>query len=279
MISHRMWFSPDQFFFVALLGTPLIKRTRQFIHDWGAFLALIFGYEFLRGLIPLVSKNVHIFPMIRADIFMFGFLPTIRLQELLFNSAQLHWYDFVAVILYICHFVTPMIVGYYWWLKERSYFTKYALGLLLLSYAAFVTYIIFPAMPPWMASSQGIIPPIKEVTGVVMSHFLTASFKLPSVYSIFGVNPVAAMPSLHAAWPFITFLFIFNKSKRLGLLFLPYVLGVWFSVVYLGEHYFIDVIFGSLYALLAFWVITKRGWFKQRLAWLTVRQNRESSPQ
>jgi membrane-associated phospholipid phosphatase len=195
--------------------------------------------------------------MINIDKFIFGFVPTVKLQSLLYNPNHLMWYDYVAVILYICHFVTPMIVGYYFWLKDRKFFKKYTFGILGVSYAAFITYIIFPAMPPWMASGFGYIPQIKEVTGVVMSHFLQTTITLPSILSLAGGDAVAAMPSLHAAFPTMIFLFLYKWNKKAGIVFIPYILGVWFAVIYLGEHYFIDVAMGALYSILIFFAVEK----------------------
>lgn len=255
MISHRIWFSPDQFFVFGLIGTVFIGRAWLFLKDWVPFILFYLGYEFLRGLVPFISNHAHIFPMINIDKFIFGFIPTVQLQALLYNPNRLMWYDYVAVILYICHFVAPMIVGYYFWLKDRKFFKKYTFGILGVSYAAFVTYIIFPAMPPWMASGLGYIPPIKEVTGVVMSHFFQSNITLPSILSLAGGDAVAAMPSLHAAFPTIIFLYLYKWSKKAGIIFLPYMLGVWFAVIYLGEHYFIDVVMGALYSIGVFLVV------------------------
>ncbi|MGD0523207.1 MAG: phosphatase PAP2 family protein [Candidatus Microgenomates bacterium] len=257
MISHRIWFSPDQFFVFGLVGTTFIGKARVFLRDWLPFIFFYLGYEFLRGLVPYVSSHVHIFPMINIDQLIFGFIPTVKLQALLYNPTHLMWYDYVAVTLYICHFVAPMIVGYFFWLKDRKLFKEFSLGILGVAYAAFITYILFPAMPPWMASSFNYIPPIKEVTGVVMSHFFQTNITLPSIYSLFGGNPVAAMPSIHAAFPLMIFFFLFKWNKKVGLAIIPYVLGVWFAVIYLGEHYFIDVAMGALYATVIFIIVEK----------------------
>ncbi len=264
MIAHRIWFSPDQFFIFALLGAFFIGQARLFLLDWLPFLTLFLGYEFLRGLVPFVSKNPHILPMIRIDQAIFGFIPTIKLQSLFYTPASLHWYDYVLVTFYISHFVTPMVVGFIFWLKDRAFFKNYTLALLLLSYVSFFTYLIFPAAPPWMASSRGYLPPIEEVTGHVMSHFLPTQISLPSVYSFMRPNPVAAMPSLHAAFPLLITLFVFKKFKKFGLLLVPYVLGVWFAVIYLGEHYFIDVAVGALYAVLTFLFINYKSYLWQK---------------
>lgn len=258
MIVHRVWFSPDQFFAFAIVGALIIGRAKLFLLDWLPFLSLYFGYEYLRGLVPSFTSRVHIFPMINFDQFVFGFIPTIKLQALLYNPMHLQWYDYVAVTMYICHFVSPMLIGFILWLKDRSFFKDYALTLLLVSYASFATYAAFPAMPPWMASSKGFLPPIEEVTGVVMSHFLPTKYSLPSIYHFMGGNPVAAMPSLHAAFPTIIFLYLMKKSKIAGFFAAIYMIGVWFAVMYLGEHYFIDVLAGVLYALVFYLIVQNK---------------------
>jgi len=255
MIWHRAWFSPDQFFIVAIIAVILIGgRTKQFLWDWIPVLLLLFGYEYLRGLAPLLTKNPNIWPMIQADQFLFGFLPTIKLQELLYSPTNTRWYDYIAVILYVSHFVIPMVTAFIFWMYNRRAFKHFTAGFLVLSYLAFVTYIIFPAMPPWMASNLGYIPPLQKIMDQVMASF-SHPISVPTIYGFFGANLVAAVPSLHAAYPFLIFLFIRQQIAWLGYLISPYVLGVWFSVVYLGEHYVIDVIIGIIYALIAFMII------------------------
>ena len=80
---------------------------------------------------------------------------------------------------------------------------------------------------------------------------------LPSIYHNFNPNAVAAMPSLHAAYPFLVLLYALRFFKKKGLFFIPYVLGVWFSLVYLGEHYFVDVVAGAIYAVIFYFISVK----------------------
>ncbi len=251
MIWHRAWLSPDQFFAFAILATIFIGRTKQFLRDWIPVLLLLFGYEYLRGIVPFLTKYVHIWPMIRADELLFGFLPTIKLQGALFDGITLHWYDYMAVILYISHFIIPMVVAFVFWISDRKIFKEFTAAFLILSYMAFFTFIIFPAMPPWMASNDGYIPPLKKIMDMVMISF-AHPIDVPSVYRFFGANLVAAVPSLHAAYPWLIFIFLLKKIRGFSILALPYVAGVWFAVVYLGEHYVVDVFLGFVYASIAY---------------------------
>lgn len=255
MIWHRAWFSPDQFFAFAIIGTLFIGRIKQFLQDWIPVFLLLFGYEYLRGIVPMLSMQPHIFPMIHADTYLFGFIPTLKLQSALFHAGVNRWYDYVAVTLYISHFVVPMIVAFVFWLFDRKHFKRYTTGILLLSYMAFFTYIIFPAMPPWMASNLGYLPPLDKIMDQVLGSF-AHPISVPSIYRFFGANLVAAVPSLHAAYPWLIFLFVHNKIKNWAFLLLPYVFGVWFAVMYLGEHYAIDVIIGIIYASVAYLIIS-----------------------
>jgi len=255
MLWHRAWFSPDQFFIFATLGTIILGRLKQFVFDWLPALFLFLGYECLRGVIPILSLNPHIFPLIRADFFLFGFLPTIRLQNLLFTQGINHWYDYLAGVLYISHFIVPMVVAFLFWLYDRQYFKKFMTAILVLSYLGFLTYILFPAMPPWMASNQGYLPPLKKIIDQVFVSF-GPPVSLPTVYKFFGADEVAAFPSLHAAFPWLVLLFVTKKIGKRGLLLFPYVFGVWFAVVYLGEHYVVDVLAGIIYASAVFSAIS-----------------------
>jgi membrane-associated phospholipid phosphatase len=49
--------------------------------------------------------------------------------------------------------------------------------------------------------------------------------------------------------------FKIKKAKALPILVFP--IGVWFSAVYLGEHYVIDVIGGVVYGTCAFFIAEK----------------------
>ena len=109
-------------------------------------------------------------------------------------------------------------------------------------------------MPPWMASQKGLIPEVSKVMDRVFIS-LPKAIDLPSVYQFVGANLVAAVPSLHAAYPLLTFFFLVKKFKALGFLILPYILGIWFSIVYFGEHYVFDIVAGALYAVAAFCLV------------------------
>jgi hypothetical protein len=253
MIWQGIGIAPDRYALVLVLGSLLIKRARGFLLDWMPFLFILIAYDFLRGLAPIVNSNVHFVELIQADIFLFGVLPPAYLQSLFYNPNSLSFLDFFATIIYFLHFALPLSFGFLLWTINKQHFRTFVVSILLLSYAAWVTYVAYPAAPPWMAQRDGYITGVTKILDKTLATF-PDKFNLPSIYHNFNPNPVAAMPSMHAAYPFLVFLFCLKFFRWKGLIFLPYLIAVWFSMVYLGEHYVIDELVGGLYAF-AFFVL------------------------
>jgi hypothetical protein len=272
IVLHRVFFTPDQFYALGFVFALITGQARAFLWDWTPMVLLIFAYEYFRGLIPLINHHIHFDLMPRFDVLLFGRVPAVVLQKTFYSASHVHWYDYAAVILYLMHFLVPLIVGYFFWESDRPYFKEYVIGIVALSYLTFLTYLIFPAAPPWMASQQGIIPPIQHITNDILSHLFNY-ISLPSVYRYFGDNLTAAVPSLHAAYPLLTALFLGKKYPKLRWLLALYVLAVWFAVMYLGEHYFFDIVVGSIYALFVYAVCERANKYLERKKQHVARPN------
>ncbi|MFH1598211.1 MAG: phosphatase PAP2 family protein [Patescibacteria group bacterium] len=245
--------SPDNIF-ILLFGLALLtKKARQYLKDWLPFVLLILGYEALRGVADNLNQYVHIQELIDLERTIFGTIPTLRLQELLHVAGQIRWFDYLGLFLYCTHFFFSFLVAYFLWLKKRAAFKMFVRGFLILCFAGFLTYIIYPAMPPWLAAREGYLPEVHRILLDTAKSF-PYGLKFTTVYKIFGANPIAAMPSLHSAWPLFAFLMLFRFYKHKAWPFFLIPAGVWFFIVYFGEHYIIDVIAGIIYALAAFWL-------------------------
>ena len=220
---------------------------------------LLLAYEYLGALIPKINPHVHYYFMAKFDAFLFGGqLPTVWLQHRLYNPHNLHWYDYLSASLYSIFFAVPLVVAFILWLVDREDFEGYVFGMVGLSYMAFFTYLVYPAAPPWLAAQHGIIPPVVHISDVTFTQF-SPFIALPTVYKYIPPNLTAAVPSLHAAFPFFTPLFIGKKYPKAVPFLILYALGVAFAVVYLGEHYFFDVALGLAYAYLAYLAVAPGG--------------------
>lgn len=264
MIWQGVALTADRFAIVFLLYASLIiRKTRSFLFDWIPFMLILFSYEFLRGFSDNLGQVSHIQELIYADKILFGFIPTIELQKYFFNPKSLKLYDYIATIIYLMHFVLPETFAFILWVKKKAYFRQFVIGLLLLSYGGLLTYAIYPATPPWLANEQGSLPGVEKIMFYTSQSF-TVKFNIPTLYYSLNPNLVAAIPSLHAAYSTLVLLFALSFFGRKALLILPYVLAVWLSIVYLGEHYVIDVIIGIIYAVI-FFAITK--WVAKKYPW------------
>jgi membrane-associated phospholipid phosphatase len=66
-----------------------------------------------------------------------------------------------------------------------------------------------------------------------------------SLYSVFGGNPLAAMPSLHFATSLMAALLLAEAGPIAGALGASYAATLGFALVYLGEHYVVDLLAGA----------------------------------
>lgn len=254
MIFNGMWFSPDQFIIAGLVLALFVAQPLAFLRDWIPFVFLFLSYEYLRGLAPKLGMSVHIFPMIHVDQFLARGVLTANLQKILYTPGSLHIYDYFFSILYMLHFVSLLVFAFFLWIKKRHVYKRFVVTTIALAYAGFLTYVLYPAMPPWMASSKGFIPPVANVVSDTFNSFVK-TVHFPSLYQFMDPNPVAAMPSLHAAFPMLVYLFMVDIFGKRARPFIIYPVLVWIAIIYTGNHYIIDTIVGILYAYVAFYAV------------------------
>ena len=250
LYSHT-WPAPDIIAIALLLFAFLAARGLSFLRDWTPFLVLLLAYVALTSITAGLASRAHVQFPINADRWMFfGTLPTTALQSHFWNPAHIHWYDYLATILYPMHFVVPLVLAFGFWMWKKRLYWRFIASYLLLTYAGFVTYVLYPMAPPWLAANDGRIPPVQGILDQV--HYGGASNPIVVATDYLRPNPVAAMPSLHAAFPVLVWLVLWRVAPRWGWATVLYPLSMAFSVVYLGEHYVVDVLAGWLYAAITF---------------------------
>ncbi|HEX2141170.1 MAG TPA: phosphatase PAP2 family protein, partial [Candidatus Limnocylindria bacterium] len=185
------------------------------------------------------------------------------------------WLAVAGTVVYYFHFVLPVVTALLLWRRVPLQLHPYLISLILLSFAGFATYLLLPVAPPWLAAQLGqigatasepMVHDLKlhaftEVTGAVG---LDGESLYDVAFIALSANPVAAFPSLHAAFAFLSFLVLRRAFGRAGWLGLMYFGMVAFSIVYSADHYVIDVLAGVAYASAAY-----------GLMWLLVRPRME----
>ena len=247
MIWRGISVSPDYLLLILVPVALLSGRFLRFLRDWVPFIALFLGYEALRGISRKSGIPVHYGFVIRADRAMFG--GTDPSQWLQAHLGSLRWLAIACTVVYFCHFLIPIAVGMVLWLVDRVQFLRYTVALLAMSFAGFVVFLLIPVAPPWLADHHHLLPGV---------HSLIA---LPSAVSPYyhhlDPDPAAAFPSLHAAYPLLAALALWPVTRRGAGLALAWTVTVWFSVVYLGQHYVTDIIGGTAFAAGTWMIVTQ----------------------
>lgn len=262
LIKRSFW-TPDTLFIIMLALFVAFGRARAFLYRFVPFIGLLLVYDSFRGIADNLNHFVHYTEMIDFDRFAFGgVLPTERLQHMWWHGS-VQWYDFYFYFLYTMHFVSPVVLALLIWWKRDTLYWPYMWGFITLSFAGFMTYVIFPAAPPWMAAEHGLIAPIHRISSDIWYAMGITNFS--EVYSKLSPNEVAAVPSLHAAYPTLLTLFAVRAfGVRRAWWLWTYPLSMWLGIVYLGEHYVFDALLGALYAYGAYRSVLAIAAYKRR---------------
>ena len=234
---------------VILLAVLVTRRLRRFVDDWAVFLALVILFDFCRGfvftLITHFDLPVYMAYAVEWERRLCGghILPVLAQQwrEQLSAPAGI---DRALTLVHGSHFVFFLIFGLAVWLLRMEDFQRYKTAVLTFIFTGLFLYFLVPTVPPWMASSVfGFIPSIDRIA----IHVYNA--EIPTLQEAFDINPIAAMPSLHAGLPTLCALIGIHHFGLRALPLVAYTTLVWIAVVYLGEHYLVDLCAGAVLAV------------------------------
>jgi membrane-associated phospholipid phosphatase len=246
MLWRGISIEPQWVVLALLLVAVALGRGRVFLTDWLPFLVLFFGYEIMRGFAGKAGFPIHDVSGLERALFA-GTLPTLTLQHMFYDPSRIAPWDWVGMVLYFLHFPLPIVVGFVFWVNDRSHYWHFISALLLMSFVAFVTYLFFPTAPPWYENQgEGVHKVINETVTKWGVSYIVSPF-----YSNLNPNKFAAFPSLHAAFPALAAIYAWRSYRLLAYGLVVYTACIWLAVVYLGEHYFVDVLAGLAYAFAA----------------------------
>ena len=178
-----------------------------------------------------------------------GRLPTMWLQGAAFDPDRLHWYDAAATLVYLSYFVVPHAVALILLFRNRAYLRHLLVAVGCLFLVSVLCFIALPINPPWRASEAVRIVP------EVLTHTPAGAWLGPIDGSSAGYgfepNPVASWPSVHLGVTVILAILAASAGRRWALSGAIYACLMGASLVYLGEHYLVDVAGGAVIAWLA----------------------------
>jgi len=220
------------------------------------------------------ERRTHIHYPIAVDrVLGLGELPTLRLQRALArrgpDGAEWRALDRVLVWAHWTWFMVPHGSLAYILVRHPQRFPRAA----LMTYAVFdigaSVYWLAPTAPPWYASAVAVAgvdgvggvddvesmgglgridgvegaPPVRRMMVEYGEQFFRDGWG--PLYSVFGGNPLAAMPSLHFATSVMAALLLAEVGPLAGAVGFGYTVTLGFALVYLGEHYVMDLLAGA----------------------------------
>lgn len=233
----------------AIILVALVLRRGWFVvRDWAVFLALILLFDAIRGLIYQVIARfdlpVYMEYVIDWEYRLVGgrIFPVV-FQDWLRGTPFQSVVDGVLTFVHSTHFVAFVLIGIAIWLFRPHGFLRFTTAVVWCVYGGLLLYFLVPTVPPWMAAGVfGVIPSVNHISAEIYAE------SVPALQSAFDVNPIAAMPSLHTAMPTVSAVVAFIYFGRRSWPIFLYPLLVFSSILYLGEHYLVDVLAGLLLA-------------------------------
>jgi membrane-associated phospholipid phosphatase len=211
--------------------------------------AYIAAYEMPHDDPQRLAKRALVDYPITADRMLgLGTPPTLRLQRAFSAPGSVKPYERALVW---CHwlwfFVPHGSVGYVLIRRPEKF-----VGAAARMYAVFdlgaVFYWAIPTAPPWWAAAHGRLENGEAVRVrrmmIEYGEQFWGEFWKP-LYDVLGGNPLAAMPSLHFATSLMGAHLLSEVGPVAGAVGWGYAVTLGVALVYLGEHYLIDLIAGA----------------------------------
>ncbi len=246
-LEYRIIPGPELLALGILVYVGFSSRTWHVLRDWLPLVTVFFSYEIMYSFVGMIPKNNLQMGPYDLDVRLFGQVPSLLLQQTIRSPIL----DYAGGFFYLIYFFVPIAFAFFLWREAPKHYWNYTIALGICAYTGLITFLFYPVAPPWIQ-----IPSVTRI----LTGSLDANLGIPVYRSLFeslSPNLYAAFPSMHSALPWLVFLFAFKtwKWKTIPLLIIP--VGTWFSAVYLGEHYILDVLAGIAYATLSFIAVEK----------------------
>jgi membrane-associated phospholipid phosphatase len=245
-------------FIVGNVGKPRRKQL-QMIGDLTLYACMWFSYDFSRGIADSLGFPLQVeLPRNIDKVLFLGNDPNTWMQQQLWNR-NIQWYDVYGSIIYFTHFVVPVAMSVYLWIRYREQWVRYIRRFATVLFTGVATYMMMPTVPPWMASSTKfdyqILEPLQRSGSRGWSWLGLDTVGNVLISGQQQANPTAAFPSLHAAFALFVVVFFWQQITKpwVRYMSLLFPLSMAWCLVYFGEHYVTDIVAGWAYVGASFW--------------------------
>lgn len=241
-----------------------VKPTRKLALALTPWLIFACSYDWMRFLPNYEVAPIDVKGLYDAEKALFGIgtgASTLIPGEY-FATHHCTFADFMAGFFYLCWVPVPLAFAIYLYLKgDKRNYLRFSIAFLFVNLLGFCGYYIHPAAPPWYAMNYGFTPILNTPGNVAGLRRFDALLGIDIFHSIYGNNSnvFAAVPSLHAAYMLIATVYAaISKQKHVTTIVFAFIcMGIWWTAVYTGHHYIIDVLLGILTAVLGIVILEK----------------------
>ena len=249
---------PEHVAMAVLLGVLFFASpyTRKLLMTLLPFVIFAVSYDWMRVWPNYKVNDIDVAGLYTAEKTLFGIdVDGVRMTLCeFFNEHHAVMADFFAGLFYLCWVPVPVLFALFLFLRgRRALALRFSVVFLLVNLIGFAGYYIHPAAPPWYVMEYGFEPVLGTPGNVAGLGRFDALVGMEIFAPMYGrnANVFAALPSLHSAYVLVAFVYaIMGRCKKwLIALFGVITVGIWFTAVYSGHHYLIDVLLGILCAL------------------------------
>jgi len=195
-----------------------------------------------------LERRVRVSYPVRADRFMgFGTTPTLRLQRALGRPGAFRRWEKALVWSHWLWFLFPHGTVVYLLLRHPARFPRGAVQIYATFDLGLIGYWAIPTAPPWYAAAQGLMEDgrMPELRRMMVEHGEDFwGSRWGPLYGFLGGNPLAAMPSLHFATSVMAAHLLAETGSVAGKAAWAYAGTLGVALLYLGEHYVVDLAAG-----------------------------------
>jgi membrane-associated phospholipid phosphatase len=180
-----------------------------------------------------------------------GVTPTLRLQRAFARPGSVNRFERLLVWCHWTWFFVPHSSVLYVLLRKPQRAVAAAARMYAVFDIGAVFYWLVPTAPPWWAAAHGHHEQEESIRVRRMMIEYGEQFwgrRWGALYDALGGNPLAAMPSLHFATSLMAAHLLEEVGPVSGLVGWSYAGLLALALVYLGEHYVIDLIAGAALA-------------------------------
>jgi hypothetical protein len=210
--------------------------------------AYVATYEMPNDDPEALERRVRVAYPVRADrLIGGGTTPTLRLQRALSHPGAFRSWEKLLVWSHWLWFLFPHGTVVYLLARRPERFPRGAAHIYATFDLGLIGYWAVPTAPPWYAARQGLMadgrtPELRRMMVEYGEEFWGSGWD--HLYGVLGGNPLAAMPSLHFATSVMAAHMLAETGPLAGTIGWAYAGTLGVALVYLGEHYVVDLAAG-----------------------------------